>query len=75
MDKTNPLSTPMIVRLLNVKNDSFRPRKDNEEVLGPEVLYLSVIGALMYLTNCTRLNIVFAANLLARFNSSSTRRY
>jgi len=37
MDKTHPLSTPMVVWSLDVKNDTFRPREGNEELLGPEV--------------------------------------
>ena len=74
IDKTNPLSTPMIVRL-NVEKNPFRPREDNEEVLSPEVPYLSAIGALMYLTNYTRPDIAFATNLLARFSLSPTRRH
>jgi hypothetical protein len=53
MEKAHPLSTPMIVRSLDVKKDHFRPREDDEEILGPEVSYLSAIGALMYLANCT----------------------
>ncbi|KAJ9541050.1 hypothetical protein OSB04_027556 [Centaurea solstitialis] len=65
MDKSNPLSTPMVVRSLNVDNDPFRPCEENEEVLGPEVPYLSAIGAFMYLTNCTRPDISFAVNLLS----------
>ncbi|KAL5570782.1 hypothetical protein UlMin_020379 [Ulmus minor] len=75
MDKVNPLSTPMVVRSLNVENDPFRPCEDNEEIVGPEVPYLSAIGALMYLANCTRPDIAFAVNLLARFSSSPTRRH
>ncbi|GJX99553.1 copia protein [Tanacetum coccineum] len=51
MDKAKPLSTPMVGRSLNVDNDPFHPCEDDEEVLGPEVSYLSAIGALMYLTN------------------------
>ena len=51
MDKANLLSTPMVVRLFDVTKDPFRPRKDNEEILGPEILYLSDIRALLYLTN------------------------
>ena len=31
MNKANPLSTPMVVRSLNVEKDPFRPREDNEE--------------------------------------------
>ncbi|KAL5539348.1 hypothetical protein UlMin_022296 [Ulmus minor] len=75
MDKANPLSTPMVVRSLNVEKDPFRPCEDNEEIVGPEVPYLSAIGALMYLANCTRPDIAFAVNLLARFSSSPTRRH
>ena len=59
MDKVHPLSSPMVVRSLDVKKDPFRPCEKNEELLGPEVPYLSVIGALMYLANCTRPNIAF----------------
>ncbi|GJT55271.1 hypothetical protein Tco_0990325 [Tanacetum coccineum] len=44
----------MVGRSLNVDNDSFCPCEDGEEVLGLEMSYLSAIGALMYLTNCTR---------------------
>ena len=53
MEKANPLSTLMVVRSLSVEKDSFRPCEENEKVLGPEVPYLSAIGALMYLANCT----------------------
>ncbi|MCI75965.1 hypothetical protein A2U01_0097234, partial [Trifolium medium] len=54
MDKANPLSTPMMGRTLNVEKDPFRPKEENETDLGSEVPYLSAIGALMYLANCTR---------------------
>ena len=49
MDKTYPLSTPMVVKLLDVKKDSYRLKKDYEMLLSPEVPYLSAIGALLYL--------------------------
>ncbi|XP_020270630.1 protein RER1A-like [Asparagus officinalis] len=55
----------MVVRSLEVDKDPFRPKDDNEEMLGPEVPYLSTIGALLYLANCTRPDIAFAMNLLA----------
>ena len=58
MDKTHPLSTPMVVRSLEVSKDSFRSQEENEEPLGPELPYLSTIGALMYLANATRPDIV-----------------
>jgi hypothetical protein len=43
----------MVVRSFNVKKDHFRPREDNEELLGPEVPYLDAIGELIYLANNT----------------------
>ena len=39
----------MIVRSLEVKNDIFHLKEDNEELLLPEVLYYNVIDALMYI--------------------------
>ncbi|KAL0534020.1 hypothetical protein IC582_028297 [Cucumis melo] len=73
MDKAHLLNIPMVVRSLDVKNDIFRPREDNEELLSPEVPYLSVIGALMYLANNTRPYIIFSVNLLARYSSFPTK--
>jgi Reverse transcriptase (RNA-dependent DNA polymerase) len=75
MDKTHPLSTPMVIRSLDVKKDPYRPQKNNKKVLGPEVPYLSAIGALMYLTNNTRPDIIFFVNVLARYSSNPTRRH
>jgi hypothetical protein len=70
MDKTHPLSTPMVVRSLDMKKNPFRPHKDNRELLSLEVPYCSAIGVLMYLANNTRLDITFSVNLLARYSSS-----
>jgi hypothetical protein len=53
MDECHPLRTPMIVRSLEADKDPFRPKEEDEQGLGPEVPYLSAIGALMYLANCT----------------------
>ena len=53
MDKAHPLSTLIVVRSLDVDKDPFQPLKNDEELLGADVLYLSAIGALMYLTNNT----------------------
>ena len=44
----------MVIRTIDMEKVPFRPRDDDEEVLGPQVPYLSVIGALMYLANQTR---------------------
>ncbi|KAG7584412.1 hypothetical protein ISN44_As08g038720 [Arabidopsis suecica] len=46
---------------LNIESDPFQPPEENEEILGPEVPYLSAIGALMYLANCTRPDISFSS--------------
>ncbi|KAL8155915.1 hypothetical protein AgCh_001101 [Apium graveolens] len=75
MDKAHPITTPMVVRSLEVEKDPLHPRKQDEETLGPEVPYLSAIGALMYLANNTRPDIAFAVNLLARFSSDPTKRH
>jgi len=66
MCKCHPLRIHMVVRSLEVDKDPFRTKGDDEGVLGPEVPYLSAIGALMYLVNCTRSDIAFAVNLLAK---------
>ena len=75
MDKANSLSTPMVVRSLNIGTDPFRPCEENEEIIDSEFSYLNDIGALMYLANCTRPDISFAVNLLARFSSAPTKKH
>ena len=65
----------MIVRSLDLKNDLFRSKKEEGELLGPKISYLSAIGVLICLANYTQSDIVFAVNLLTRFNSAPTRRY
>ena len=51
MDKSYSLSTPMIMRSLEINDDSVRSQKKNEEFLGDETLYLGAIRALVHLTN------------------------
>jgi hypothetical protein len=75
MSKAHPVKTPMVVRSLEEDKDSFRPRSDDEKLLGPEVPYLRAIGALMYLANWTRPDIAFTVNLLARHSANPTRRH
>ena len=53
MGKSHPLSSLMIVNSLEVKIDSFLPKKDNEKLLGAKVPCHIVISALMYLANYT----------------------
>ena len=75
MDKSHLLSSPMVVRSLEVTKDLFQLEEENGELLGPEVQYLSAIGALMYLANYTRPDIAFSVNLLARYSSALTKRH
>ena len=75
MDEAHPLSTPMVVRSLDVEKNPFCPKEDGQAILGPKVQYLSAIGALMYLANCTRPYIAFSVNLLARYSFAPTRRH
>ena len=75
MDKSHPLSSPMVVRSLNVKNDPFRPCENCEDLLSPKVPYLSVIDALMYVANYTHPDIAFPVDLLARYSFASTQRH
>lgn len=57
-------STSMVVRSLDPKKDHFRPKEDDEKILGPEFPYLNAIGTLLYLSQCIRLDISFAVSLL-----------
>lgn len=66
---------PMVVRSLKVNKDLFHPKEDHEDLFSPKVPYLSAISALMYLTNCIRLDIVFSMNLLVRHSLAPTQRH
>ena len=59
MDKAHFLSSPMVFRSLDLKKDSFHLYEKGEELFGHEVPYFSVIGVLMCLANCTRLDFFF----------------
>ncbi|XP_068307434.1 secreted RxLR effector protein 161-like [Pyrus communis] len=65
----------MVGRTLDAKQDPFHPKEDEEEILEPKVPYLSAIGALLYLAQCTRPDISFAVNLLARYSNAPTSRH
>ena len=49
MDKSHLINAPRVCRSLDIDKDPFRSAEDNKEIRGPEVPYLSAIGALMYL--------------------------
>ncbi|KAK2435965.1 hypothetical protein QL285_020986 [Trifolium repens] len=59
----------MVVRSLDLEKDPFKPKEKDEELLSPEVSYLSVIEALMYLANYTHPDIAFSVNLLSSSGS------
>jgi hypothetical protein len=73
MDKAYPAKNPMVVRSLDMKKDPFRPRDEEEEIMGSDFPYLSAIGALMYLANNSRPDIAFAVNLLARYSAAPNK--
>ena len=75
MDKSHLLSSSMVVQSLEVTKELFRSKEENEELLGPEVPYLSAIGELMYLENYIQPDIAFSVNLLSRYSSTPTRRH
>ena len=72
MNEASPLTSTMVVHSLDIKKDPFRPCEKGEELLGPEVPYLSAIGVLMYLATCTHPDIAFPVNLLVRYSSAPT---
>ena len=43
MDKSHPLSSPMTVHSFEVKKDLLCLKEDNEELLGLEIPYYSVL--------------------------------
>ncbi|XP_074346794.1 secreted RxLR effector protein 161-like [Apium graveolens] len=60
---------------LKLKRIYFVQEKKDEDPLGPEVPYISAIGALMYLASNTRPDIAFTVNLLAKFSLDPTKRH
>jgi hypothetical protein len=75
MNKPYSARILMVVRALEKDTDPFRPKEEGEEVLKQEYPYLSVIGALIYLANNTRPDIVFAVNCLVRHSAVPTMRH
>ena len=74
MDASHPLSSPMVVRSLDITKDPFRPCEEGEECLPQDFPYLAAIGALMFLAICTRPDIAFAVSLLAKYSARPTKR-
>ena len=65
MDAGHPLSSLIVVQSLDLKKKTvFRPCDEGGGMFGLETLYL---------TNCNRLDIVFAVNILAIFSAKPTK--
>ena len=69
------IRTLVVVRSLYPSRDPFQSRSSNKSALGPQYPYMVVVGALMYLANCTCPDILFAVNLLARYSHDPTRKH
>jgi hypothetical protein len=63
----NPISTPMDPGLVLQKAQSL---SDEDKEFMSKVPYLSAVGSLIYLAQCTRSDIAFAVGTLARYNSN-----
>ncbi|GJS17040.1 retrovirus-related pol polyprotein from transposon TNT 1-94 [Tanacetum coccineum] len=66
MDKAHPLSSPMVGHSLDLELNSLRLKEHDDDILGPEIPYLSAIGALMYLACTTRSDITFSSKLTSK---------
>ena len=75
MDKAYPLSTLMVVQFLDPKKDPLCPKEDDREIPSLKVSYLNAIFALLYLAQCTKPDIAFSVNFLARFSSAPTQQH
>ena len=53
INKSHPLNSSMVVYSLEVKNELFCPKENNEGLLSPKASYLNYIGTIVYLVNCT----------------------
>ena len=76
MDKAHPLSSPMVVRSLDVKKYPFRPcekKMKNYLVLKFHILVLLVHLCILLIVHIQTLT--FAINLLVRYSSAPTRRH
>lgn len=72
MDTSHSLSSLMVVRSLDVKNDPSCLCEKDEKLPGSRVLYLNAMGMLIYLANYTHLDIDFYINLIAKYSSILT---
>lgn len=73
MQDCNPLLTPLDV---NIKlNKSMYLQKKEEEMEMVNTPYQKAVGSLLYLSQCTRLDISYAVNLVSEFNNNPGKSY
>ncbi|KAK4404143.1 hypothetical protein Sango_0782900 [Sesamum angolense] len=66
MDYAHPLSTPMIVHSLDVRNDPFLPLEEDGNIFGLEIPYLNA-------ANSTRPDMILAVKILVVLGDIGTR--
>ena len=74
MDKSNPLSTPMIGRSKS-SDDPYTPCEEEEDEYQDCGQYLAAVGALLYLSTYTRPDISFVVSVLARHSQRPSVRH
>ena len=62
----------MIVQQLDMKKDSFLLLEKDENLLGPEVSYLSAIGALIYILLIVLFKYCFSYQFISYVSSTPT---
>ena len=73
MDKSTPLSAPMIGRS-KTGDDPYTPCKEEEEEF-PKERYLAAVGAVLYRSTHTRPDLSFAVSVLARHSQRPSIRH
>ena len=74
MDKASPLSALMICQS-KTKNDPYQPCEEEEEEEYDRTRYLAAVGAILYPSTFTRLDISFTVSVLARHNQRPSARH
>lgn len=67
MVNSHPLSTPIVIRSLNFKKDSFSWKEDDKKYTCSEITIFKCNSDLLYFAQCTRPNISSA--IIARYSS------
>ena len=73
MDKCKPVAVPMNNSEKLTKEES--PKSNNETAAMKDVPYQEAVGCLMYLAQSTRPDILYAVNMLSRFNKNPGQKH